>query len=43
MDNQWVNTQNSTVIPETGKVVIRQQFYLFEAIEKWIEEIKKGF
>ncbi|MGL9748270.1 PadR family transcriptional regulator [Enterococcus sp. DIV0170] len=43
LDNQWVNSQNSTVIPETGKVVIRQQFYLIEAIEKWIEEIKKGF
>ncbi|MDO4328023.1 MAG: hypothetical protein Q4C66_01635 [Lachnospiraceae bacterium] len=30
-------------IPQTGMAVLRQQFVLVEAIEKWIASIKKSF
>ncbi len=30
-------------IPETGMAVLRQQFVLVEAIEKWITSLKMGF
>lgn len=34
--------ENITEIPETGMAVLRQQFVLVEAIEKWIVSLKKN-
>ena len=35
--------ENMSEIPETGKAVLRQQFVLVEAIEKWIASLKDTF
>lgn len=35
--------ENVPEIPETGMAVLRQQFVLVEAIEKWIASLKKDF
>ena len=35
--------ENIPEIPETGMAVLRQQFVLVEAIEKWIASLKKTF
>lgn len=35
--------ENNPDIPETGMAVLRQQFVLAEAIEKWIAELKNSF
>lgn len=34
--------ENIAEIPETAKAVLKQQYILVQAIEKWIEEIKKS-
>ena len=35
--------ENAPEVPETGMAVLRQQFILVEAIEKWVASIKEGF
>ncbi len=35
--------ENNPDIPETGMAVLRQQFVLVEAIEKWIADLKNNF
>ncbi len=35
--------ENAPGVPETGMAVLRQQFILVEAIEKWVASIKDGF
>lgn len=35
--------ENIPEIPETGMAVLRQQFVLVEAIEKWIADLKNSF
>jgi len=35
--------ENISEIPETGMAVLRQQFVLAEAIEKWITSLNKNF
>ena len=35
--------ENNPDIPETGMVVLRQQFVLVEVIEKWIADLKNSF
>ena len=34
--------ENNPDIPETGMAVLRQQFVLVEAIEKWIADLKNS-
>ena len=35
--------ENAPEVPEIGMAVLRQQFFLAETIETWIEELKKRF
>ena len=35
--------ENATDVPETGMVVLRQQYILAETMEAWLEDLKKRF
>lgn len=41
MDNQWVNTQNSTVIPETGKSLYDNSFIYLKQSRNGLKKLKK--
>lgn len=43
MEENLHEKENNPEIPETGMAVLRQQFVLVEAIEKWIADLKNSF
>lgn len=43
LDENLREKENMPEIPQTGLAVLRQQFVLVEAIEKWIASLKKIF
>lgn len=43
LEENLCEKENNPDIPETGMAVLRQQFVLVEAIEKWIADLKNSF
>lgn len=43
LEENILEKENVPEIPETGMAVLRQQFVLVEAIEKWIASLKNSF
>lgn len=43
LEENFHEKENNPDIPETGMAVLRQQFVLVEAIEKWIADLKNSF
>lgn len=43
LQDSLADNPNSTNLPATGKAVMQQQLFLFEAIEKWIKSVREGF
>lgn len=43
LEENILEKENVPEIPETGMAVLRQQFVLAEAIEKWIASLKNSF